>query len=77
MTIKVEEAIFVLDGVLDISGEVKVSSNDSTTGFLNGKLVQGTNITLTENNDGADETLTIAATATTDSLLRDFLLMGA
>ena len=39
---------------------VKVSSNDTTPGYLNGKLVAGTNITFTENNDGSDETLTIA-----------------
>ncbi|CBA17910.1 putative cell surface protein [Acaryochloris phage A-HIS2] len=41
---------------------VKVSANDTTAGFLNGKLVAGSGITLTENNDGANETLTIAAT---------------
>lgn len=39
---------------------VKVSSNDTTGGYLNGKLVAGTGITLTENNNGGDETLTIA-----------------
>lgn len=39
----------------------KVSSNDTTPGYLNGKLVAGTNITFTENNNGANETLTIAA----------------
>lgn len=38
----------------------KVSSNDTTAGFLNGKLVASTNITLTENNDGGNETLGIA-----------------
>ena len=43
--------------------KTKVSSNDSTAGYLNGKLVAGTNITLTEGSDGADETLTIASTA--------------
>ena len=40
----------------------KVSSNDSTAGYLNGKLVAGTNVTFTENNNGSNETLTIAAT---------------
>jgi hypothetical protein len=39
----------------------KVSSNDSTAGYLNGKLVAGTNISLVENNDGGNETLTISA----------------
>ena len=39
---------------------VKVSSNDTTNGYLNGKLVAGTGISLTENNNGGNETLTIA-----------------
>lgn len=48
-----------------VTGEtVKVSSNDDTVGYLNGKLVAGTNITLTENNDGDTETLTISSGAT-------------
>ena len=42
--------------------KVKVSSNDTTAGFLNGKLVAGTNVTFTETNDGGNETLSIAAT---------------
>lgn len=37
----------------------KVSANDTTAGFLNGKLTAGTGITLTENNDGANEDLEI------------------
>lgn len=41
--------------------KVKISSNDTTAGYLNGKLVAGNNVTLTENNDGGDETLSIAA----------------
>lgn len=45
------------------SNKVMVSSNDTTAGYLNGKLVAGSNITLTENNDGGNETLTIASTA--------------
>lgn len=43
--------------------KASVSANDTTPGYLNGKLVQGTGITLTENNDAGNETLTIAATA--------------
>ena len=39
----------------------KVSANDTTPGYLNGKLVAGSNVTLVENNDGGDETLTISA----------------
>ena len=46
-----------------ISGErAKVSATDAVAGYLNGKLVQGTNITLTQGNTGGNETLTIAAT---------------
>jgi len=44
----------------DTDVKTKVSSNDTTAGFLNGKLVAGSNITFTENSDGGNETLTIA-----------------
>ncbi|MFW9821366.1 MAG: hypothetical protein ACFFE4_00430 [Candidatus Thorarchaeota archaeon] len=37
-----------------------VSSNDTTVGYLNGKLVAGEGIDLTENNDGGNETLTVS-----------------
>ena len=49
--------------VADTDVKVSVSANDTTPGFLNGKLVAGTNISLTEGNDGGNETLTIAATS--------------
>lgn len=41
---------------------VKVSSNDTTPGYLNGKLVASTGIALTENNNGGNETLSISVT---------------
>lgn len=41
--------------------KAKVSVNDTTAGYLNGKLVAGDGITFTENNDGGDETLSISA----------------
>ncbi len=44
--------------------KVKVSSNDTTAGYLNGKLVAGAGVTLTENNNGANETLSISVTTT-------------
>ena len=47
---------------VDTDIKTSVSANDTTPGFLNGKLVAGTNISLTENNDGGDETLTIENT---------------
>lgn len=39
---------------------VVISPNDTTTGFLNGKLIAGEGVDFTENNDGGDETLTIS-----------------
>ena len=45
----------------DTDVKTKVSSNDTTAGFLNGKLVAGDNVTFTEGNDGGNETLTIAS----------------
>lgn len=54
---------------VDTDEKAKISANDTTAGYLNGKLVAGTGITLTENNDGGNETLTIASTVTeTDTL---------
>lgn len=38
---------------------VKVSSNDTTSNYLLDKLVAGTNITIVENNNGGNETITI------------------
>lgn len=43
--------------------KAKISSNDTTAGYLNGKLVAGSGIVLTENNNGGNETLTISANA--------------
>jgi len=40
--------------------KVKVSSNDTTANYLASKLVAGSSITITENNNGSNETLTIA-----------------
>lgn len=45
----------------------KVSSNDTTAGYLNGKLVAGSGIGLTENNNGSNETLTVSNTAPGDT----------
>ena len=42
--------------------KVKVSSYDTTPGYLNGKLVAGTDISLTEGSGGGNETLTVAYT---------------
>jgi len=43
--------------------KARVSANDTTPGYLHGKLTAGTGITLTENNDAGDETLSVSANA--------------
>jgi hypothetical protein len=48
-------------GAANTDETVKVSANDTTAGYLNGKLVAGTNITVNERNDGANETFEITA----------------
>lgn len=45
---------------IDTDEKAKVSANDTTAGYLNGKLVAGSGIGFTENNNGGNETLTIA-----------------
>lgn len=46
---------------IDMAG--RVSSNDTTPGYLNGKLLAGPGITLTEGFDGGNETLTISGSS--------------
>jgi len=43
--------------------QIKISSNDTTRSYLYDKLVAGNDITITVNNEGANETLTISTTA--------------
>jgi hypothetical protein len=45
---------------------VKVSSNDTTAGYLNGKLTAGAGVTLTEGSDGGNETLEISVSSPGD-----------
>jgi hypothetical protein len=44
------------------TSKVKASATDTTEGYLGDKLVAGTNVTITKNNSGANETYTIAST---------------
>ena len=59
----VQKALNKLDNLTITSGDtdehVKVSSNDTTAGYLNDKIIIGTGITIIENNDGGNETLSI------------------
>lgn len=55
----------------DLDEKVKVSANDTTAAFLDTKLVAGAGITLTEQDDGLNESLEIAAPgSTTDELVK-------
>ena len=55
-----EDAQDAVIAALTAGSGVLVSSNDTTIGHLNGKLVAGEGVDLTEGNDGGDETLTIS-----------------
>ena len=61
----VENAI----GALTAGSGVKVSSDDTTVGWLDGKLVAGSGISLTVGNPAGNETLTVAQVAATGSVL--------
>jgi len=52
--------LFAAVAALAAGGGILISSNDTTAGYLNGKLVAGEGIDLTEGDDGADERLTVA-----------------
>jgi hypothetical protein len=60
-------------GVVSGTSEVAVSANDTTPDYLDAKLVAGTGITLTENNDGGNETLTITYNGSAPS--SDYILI--
>jgi hypothetical protein len=57
---------YILVVPTDTDEHVSISATDTTPGFLNGKLVAGTNISLTVGSGGGNETLTVAATSTGD-----------
>jgi len=62
-------------GDIAVSGadeKTKVSANDTTAGYLNGKLVAGSKIVLTENDDAGNETLTISLQNTGTSYSKAF-----
>jgi len=65
VTISEEQSIIVAleNGVGQDTKSVKVSSNDTTDNFLQSKLVAGNDITISVDNEGANETLTISTTA--------------
>jgi len=57
--------------VSDLAGAmIYVSADDTTAGYLNGKIVAGTHTALTENNGGANETLTVDLSARSKAAVR-------
>jgi hypothetical protein len=64
ITVVDENGVSVTDASSGVNTDerVKVTSNDTTPDYLLSKLSAGTNITITETNDGGDELVTIAAT---------------
>lgn len=60
-----------IEGELNTDEKIKISANDTTAGYLISKLVAGTNITLTENSDGGNETITIGSTVESSEILMD------
>ena len=59
--------ISTAESATDTDEKSKVSSNDTTAGYLENKLLAGSNITLTTNNDGGNETITIASAGGVDT----------
>ncbi len=53
------------DGIEIINQDtrVKISANDTTTGYLENKIIEGNGINITKNNVGANESLTVAVQA--------------
>jgi microcystin-dependent protein len=62
-TINASTGVLTVDKAVD-SNKVKVSSTDTTSAYLNEKIVAGTGITLTKGNTGANETYTVSFSGT-------------
>ena len=57
-----QDITVVVAGGIGGDEKLKISANDSTSGYLDGKLVAGTGIAFSVGNEGLDETLTINST---------------
>jgi len=66
----VVDAHTVSIAALSAGSGIKVSADDTTLGFLDGKLLAGTGISLTVGSPAGDETLTIASTYAAEGLSR-------
>ena len=63
--VKIGSGITIIEGVISVSGgggsTVKVSDDDTTSGYLSNKISAGAGISLTVQNSGGNETLSISA----------------
>lgn len=65
---KQDDIITSLNNIIAMNEKVKVSSNDTTADYLLSKLVAGSNIVITEKNDGSNEYIEIKSLAVSGSL---------
>lgn len=74
VTVKTDESGLQFTDISGSGNLVKVSSTDSTSGYLQQKIVAGTNISLTKQNVGDNETLKIdsVTTYTSNFLIADW-----
>jgi len=61
-TIDASTSVLTVDKAID-SDKIKASSTDTTSAYLNEKLIAGSNVTITKGNTGSNETLTFTSTA--------------
>lgn len=61
-----EVTLSELTAAAGVDTKVRISNDDTTSGFLNGKLTGGDGISLTEGNGGGDETLDVDVDLDTD-----------
>lgn len=65
---KIATALCAIEDPVTWANYVKISSADTTGGYLQTKLLAGTNVTITKQNTGANETLTVNASFTETAL---------
>jgi hypothetical protein len=70
-----QQAVNTEVGAISAGSGVLVSSNDTTVGYLNGKLTSSGDVTLTEGSDGADETLAVGLDLAASATMKKFNLL--
>ena len=62
-------------GAISAGSGILVSADDTTVGYLNGKLTAAGDVTLTEGSGGADETLAIGLDLAASATMKKFGLI--